>query len=97
MSLLYILGGLITNLVNELTAMNVIGLENLCPEFKLTALNKVPSLLLEHRVVIGDADELLVAESLGVRDVRKVRVARFAEFTNNERLVELTHKRQRRL
>ena len=76
-------------LVDELTAVDVVSLEHLCPELKLAPLDEVPSLLLEHRVVIGDADELLVAEALGVRDVRKVRVARLAEFTDNERLVEL--------
>ena len=69
--------------------MDIISLEHLRPELELAPLDEVPSLLLEHRVVIGDADELLVAEALGVRDVGKRRLARLAELSDHQRLVEL--------
>jgi hypothetical protein len=40
--------------------MGVVLNENLGPEVRLTALDEVASLLLEHGIVIGDGDELLI-------------------------------------
>ena len=57
---------MITHLVDELTVMNVIGDEDLHPKLGLAALDKVTSLLLEHRVLVRHGDELIVAEALGV-------------------------------
>lgn len=79
----------LTNLVDELTTVDVIASENLRPKLWLATFDEVPSLLLEHRVLVRDSDELLITETLCVRDVRQVRVALLAEFTNNQRLVEL--------
>lgn len=69
--------------------MSIVRDENLGPKFGLTTLNQVASLLLEHRVLVGDSDEFIVAEALGVCDIRKVRISGLAEFTNNKRLVQL--------
>ena len=78
-----------THLVDELTAMDVVRDENLRPKLRLAALDEVTSLLLEHRVLVRDVDELIVAEALSVRNVREVRVASLAELANNEWLVQL--------
>ena len=77
------------NLVDELTAVSVVGTKDLSPEVELTTADEVASLLLEHRVLVRDVDELIVAEALSVRNVREVRVASLAELANNEWLVQL--------
>ena len=77
------------NLVDELTAVSVVGTKDLSPEVELTTAHEVASLLLEHRVLVRDVDELIVAEALSVRNVREVRVASLAELANNEWLVQL--------
>ena len=59
------------------------------PKLKLTTLDKIPRLLLEHRVLVGDGDELIIAEALSVCNVSQIRVALLAELSNNKRLVEL--------
>lgn len=69
--------------------MNIIGNKDLCPQLQLASFDKVSSLLFEHRIVIGNGDELVVAKSLGVRDVREVRIAFLAVFANNQRFIEL--------
>lgn len=79
----------ITHLINKLATMDVVSHKDLCPKLRLTALDEVTSLLLEHRVVVGDGDELVITEALGIGDVRKVGVASFTEFTNDQRFVEL--------
>ena len=80
---------MITHLVDELTAMNVIGDEDLHPKLGLAALDEVTSLLLEHRVLVGDHNEFFVAEALRVCNVRKVGVTRLAELADHERLIQL--------
>ena len=77
------------NLVDELTAVSVVGTKDLSPEVELTTADEVASLLLEHRILVRDVDELIVAEALSVRNVREVRVASLAELANNEWLVQL--------
>ena len=69
--------------------MDVVSLQHLRPKLELAPLDEVASLLLEHRVVIGDGDELIVAEALRVCNVRQVRIPGFTEFTDNKRFVEL--------
>lgn len=69
--------------------MHVVSDKNLGPKLRLTALDKITSLLLEHRVVVGDSDQLVVTESFGIRDVCQVRIASFAELSDYQRLVEL--------
>lgn len=46
-------------------------------------------MLLEHGVLVGDSNQLLIAESFSIGNVRQVRITGLAEFTNNERFVEL--------
>ena len=77
--------------------MNVLRRKHLSPEFGLATLDEVPSLLLEHRVLIGDSNKLIVTEAFSIRDVRQVRVALLAELSDNERLVELIRKCQHQL
>ena len=69
--------------------MNVITNENLGPKLWLTTLDEITSLLLEHRVLVGDGNELIIAEALSVCNVSQIRVALLAELSNNKRLVEL--------
>ena len=80
------------NLVDELTAVSVVGTKDLSPEVELTTADEVASLLLEHRVLVGDLDELLIAEALSVCDVGQVRVPGFAELSDHKRLVQLERK-----
>lgn len=69
--------------------MNVIPNKDLGPELRLPTLNQVTRLLFEHAVVIGDRDELLVAEALGIRNVCEIRVSGLAEFANNQWFIQL--------
>ena len=62
------------------------------PQFQSSSLHDVTCLLLVHRVHVRDSDQLLVTEALCIRDVRKIRVAFLAEFTDDQRLVELRKK-----
>lgn len=70
--------------------MNIVGTEDLSPQFKTTPLDEVPRLVLEHRVVVRDGDQLVVAESFGVGDVGEIRVALLAVLSDDERIVELS-------
>ena len=78
-----------TNLVDELATVNVVVNKDLGPKLRLATLYEVPSLLLEHRVIIGDGNQLIVTEALSICNVRKVRIASLAELANNEWLVQL--------
>ncbi|KAI3480029.1 hypothetical protein L1887_57805 [Cichorium endivia] len=48
-----------------------------------------PRLVLEHGVVVGDGDQLIVAEALGVGDVGEVGVALLAVLADDARVVEV--------
>jgi len=72
--------------------VNVVGHEDLCPKLRLTALNKIASLLLEHRILIGDSNELIITEPFRICNIRKVRVPGLAELADNKRLVQLDMK-----
>lgn len=52
-------------------------------------MNKVTCLVLEHGVLICNVDELIVALSLLVTNVCKVRISLFAVFTNETRIIVL--------
>ena len=67
----------LTYLVNELAAMAIARNEDLCPKFWLTVLDKVMSLLIEHGVIIGNGNELFVAESLCVCQVQVAELQNF--------------------
>lgn len=43
--------------------------------------------MLEHRIIVSDADQLVIAEALGVCNVCKVRVALLTVLSDNEWLV----------
>ena len=58
-------------------------------------LRLITGLLLEHGVLIADGDKLLVAEALGVRNVREVGIPLLAELADNKRLVQLGAGEQR--
>ena len=57
------------------------------PKIQLAALDEVSSLMFEHRVVVGDRDELLVAETFSIRNEREIWIALLAVFPNNERFI----------
>ena len=67
--------------------MYVVGNEDLSPQIQLTSLDEIPRLLLEHRVVIRDGDELFIAKALGVSDISKIRITLLAELANNQRFI----------
>ena len=73
--------------------MRALGAEDLGPEFEPPAPDQVARLVLEHLVVVRDADELVVTEALGVGNVGKVRVALLAVLSNDERVVDLRNGR----
>jgi len=49
--------------------MDIVRNEDLSPEIGLTTFDEVASLLFEHRVVVGDSNELVVAKTFGVGNV----------------------------
>ena len=72
--------------------MHIIPNKDLGPQVRLTAFNQIPSLLLEHRVVVGDANELVIAETLSISNVCEIRISSLAEFAHNQRFVELKNR-----
>jgi len=58
-----------TNLVSQLTPVVVFWIENLVPEFQPPSFDEIPSLLLEHRVVIGHCGELLITEAFCICNI----------------------------
>jgi len=45
--------------------------------------------MLVHLVLIGDVNEFVIAETLGIGNVSEVRVALFTVLSDNKRLVDL--------
>lgn len=78
-----------THLINQSTAVNVVSYEDLSPKIKFAALNEVASLLLEHRVLVGDRNQFFITETLGISNICEIWIASLAEATDNERIVEL--------
>lgn len=76
-------------LVDKLTTMNIVANKDLRPKLWLSAFNQVTSLLLEHGVVVGDSNELIVAEPFSIRNIGQVRVSRLAELSNYQRFIQL--------
>jgi hypothetical protein len=77
-------------LINELPTMKVVADQDLSPKLWLTTLDKITGLLFEHGVLVCDCDELIVTETFSVSNVCKVRVPGLAEFSDDERLIELS-------
>lgn len=69
--------------------MNIVMDKNLCPKLRLATFHEVPSLLLEHRVVVGNTNKLFITEALCVSDVGKVRIPGLAELSDNQWLIQL--------
>jgi hypothetical protein len=76
-----------TYLVDQLATVHVAWDKNLRPQLRNTTLDQVACLLLEHRVLVRDRNQLLIAEALGICNVRKIGVASLAEFTNEKRFI----------
>ena len=74
--------------------MDVVGDEYLGPKLQLASLDEVTSLVLEHGVVVGDRNQLVITETFGVCDVCKVRIPFLAVFTDNQRFVYLSRRDQ---
>ena len=72
-----------------MTTVDIVRYENLSPKVRSAALDQITSLLLVHRIVVRDRDELIVTQSFGISDVCKVRVTLLAVFANNQWFVEL--------
>ena len=82
-------------LVDKLTTMNILRNKDLCPKLWLSSFNQVTSLLLEHGVVVGNDDKLVVAEPFSIRNVGQVRVSRLTELSNYQRFIQLNYNQQR--
>lgn len=78
------------DLVDKLSSVDVIGNEHLGPKIRQTSLDEVSGLVLEHRVGVGDSDELVITETLGKGDEGKVWVPLLAVLSDNKRLVKLS-------
>lgn len=78
-----------SHLVDQGTTVDVVRLKDLSPKIRLTPLDEVPRLLLEHRVLIGDRNKLVITEALCVRNVGEVWIPLLAEFTDDQRLVKV--------
>ena len=57
--------------------------ENLGPKVRFTALDKIPSLLLEHGVIIGDSDKFVIAKTFGIGDIGQIWIACLAKLSND--------------
>lgn len=76
-------------LINQLATVKVSPIENLRPKIWLASLDEITRLLLEHRVLVGNGDELVITEPFCIGNVREVRVALLAELSDNHGVVEL--------
>ena len=77
------------HLINEGTTVDIALLKDLGPKIRLTPLDEVPRLLLEHRILVGDRDKLVVAEALCIRNVGEIWIPLLTEFTDNQRLIKV--------
>ena len=75
--------------------MNILRDKDLYPKLLLSSFNQVMSLLLEHGVVIGNDDNLVVAEPFSICNVGQVRVLRLTELSNYQRFIQLNYNQQR--
>ena len=82
-------------LVNKLMMMNILRDKDLYPKLLLSSFNQVMSLLLEHGVVVGNDDKLVVAEPFSIHNVGQVRVLRLTELSNYQRFIQLNYNQQR--
>jgi hypothetical protein len=69
--------------------MHIVWYKNLRPKVWLSTFDEITSLLLEHRILVGNSNEFIIAEAFRVRNVGEVRVASLTEFTNNQRFIQL--------
>ena len=69
--------------------MDVVRYEYLRPQVELSPFHEVTRLLLEHRILICNRDELLITETLRVSDVCKIRITLFAIFSDDKWLIQL--------
>jgi hypothetical protein len=69
--------------------MYIVTNENLGPKVWLAALDEIMRLLLEHGIIVGNSDELIIAKTLHICSINKIRITHFIGFSNNWRLVEL--------
>jgi hypothetical protein len=76
-------------LIDELTTVEIVGNKDLGPQLWLATFDKITGLLLKHRVVVGDGDELFITKALGIRNVRQIRVPGLTELSDDQRLVKL--------
>jgi hypothetical protein len=63
--------------------VDVVGDEYLGPKLESTSLDEVTSLVLEHGVVVGNRDQLVIAEAFGICDICKIRVPLLAVFADD--------------
>jgi hypothetical protein len=69
--------------------VEVVRNEDLSPQLRLATLDEITSLLLEHRVVVGNGNKLIITKAFCIGNICQVWVSGFAELSNDERLVEL--------
>lgn len=76
-------------LVNQRPSVNVVIHKYLRPQIEFATLDEITSLLLEHRIFVGDRNQLFVAETLCIGYVRQIWVTSLAKATDNKRIIEL--------
>lgn len=77
------------DLVDKGTAVDRFGVEDLCPEVDVASLNQVSSLVLVHLIFVGNIDELVITEALGVSDVGEVRVSLLAVLADDGGVIKV--------
>lgn len=77
------------DLVDKGTAVDRLGIEDLCPEVNVASLNEVSSLMFVHLVLVGDIDELVVTEALGISNIGEIRISLLAVLADNSGVVKV--------
>lgn len=76
-------------LVNELSTVGVAFLQNVLPQCRVSSMNQITCLVLEHGVLICDVDKFIVTLSLLVTNISEVRISLLAVLSNEARIIVL--------
>ena len=69
--------------------MNIVLVQHVVPDLRIGALKEVPRLLLEHAVLVRDADQFQVVLAFGIGNACKARVALFTVFPDCQGVVQI--------
>jgi hypothetical protein len=77
------------DLIDQCSAMDTVGPQDLTPELEIPSLDEVSSLVLVHLVLVGDVDEFVVTQTLGVGDIGQVGISLFTVLADHEGFIYL--------